>query len=86
MAAAREHGRIVQVGRGMIQGVSHQLFQQFAAATQERLEQAEASTVDAPAATRDTEAIRILPLVLQTLRSSITGFFRRLLGRTRTER
>ena len=80
-------GRIVQVGRGMIQGVSHQLFQQFAASAQKRLEQAESSSVDTPAAAvTDTEAIRILPLVLQTLWSSITGFFRRLLGRTPNER
>jgi hypothetical protein len=31
-------GRIVQVGRGMIQGVSHQLFLQFVAAVQGQLE------------------------------------------------
>jgi hypothetical protein len=32
-------GRIMQVGRGMIQGVSHQLFLQFVSAAQAQLEQ-----------------------------------------------
>lgn len=38
-------GRVMQMGRGMIKGVSHQLFQQFAARTREQLlsAQAEAS-------------------------------------------
>lgn len=76
-------GRIVQVGRGMIQGVSHQLFQQFAAATQKRLEQAADA---APAPPAEPQAIRLVPLVLQTLWSSITRLFGRLLGRTGTER
>jgi len=76
-------GRIVQVGRGMIQGVSHQLFQQFAAAAQKRLSQA---ADEAPSAPAEPEAIRLLPLVLQTLWSSITRLFRRLLGRPSTER
>ncbi len=35
-------GRLVQVGRGMIQGVAHQIFLQFVAATKARLEVAEA--------------------------------------------
>ncbi len=45
-------GRIMQVGRGMIQGVSHQLFLQFVAAVQARLEPmaAAAAGVSAPAA------------------------------------
>ena len=76
-------GRIVQVGRGMIQGVSHQLFQQFATSAQQRLEQAADA---APAPPSEPEAIRVLPLLLQTLWSSITGLFRRLFGRTGTER
>jgi uncharacterized protein len=36
-------GRIMQVGRGMIQGVSHQLFLQFVSAAQAQLEQPAAS-------------------------------------------
>jgi carbon monoxide dehydrogenase subunit G len=77
-------GRIVQVGRGMIQGVSHQLFQQFAASTRQRLELPPGSAPAASAA--EPTAIRIVPLLLQTLWSAIVRFFRRLLGRPLTER
>jgi carbon monoxide dehydrogenase subunit G len=44
-------GKIVQVGRGMIQGVSHQLFLQFVAAVQQHLEPlAAAAAAAVPAA------------------------------------
>ena len=76
-------GRIVQVGRGMIQGVSRQLFQQFAAATQKHMEQAADA---APVPLAESQAIRLVPLVLLTLWSAITRLFRRLLGRPSTER
>ena len=76
-------GRIVQVGRGMIQGVSRQLFQQFAAATQKHMEQAADA---APVPLAEPQAIRLVPLVLLTLWSAITRLFRRLLGRPSTER
>ena len=75
-------GRIVQVGRGMIQGVSQQLFQQFVASTQQRLERPPGS---APVAAESTP-IRIVPLVLRTVWSAIIAFFRRLFGRPRSER
>ena len=75
-------GRIVQVGRGMIQGVSHQLFQKFAASTKERLEQTPGSV---PVASSEPEAIRLVPLVFRTLWSAIVGFVGRLLGRSRTK-
>jgi hypothetical protein len=75
-------GRIVQVGRGMIQGVSHQLFQQFAASTKEHLERPPGS---APVAVESTP-IRIIPLVLRTVWSAIIAFFRRLFRRPLSER
>ena len=75
-------GRIVQVGRGMIQGVSHQLFQQFAASTKEHLERPPGS---APVAAPSTP-IRIVPLVLRTVWFAIIAFFRRLFGRPLSER
>jgi carbon monoxide dehydrogenase subunit G len=75
-------GRIVQVGRGMIQGVSHQLFQQFAASTKQHLERPPGS---APVATESTP-IRIVPLVLRTVWFAIIAFFRRLFGRPLSER
>ena len=40
-------GRIMQVGRGMIQGVAHQLFLQFVARMKERLEAAQAVPLNA---------------------------------------
>jgi hypothetical protein len=70
-------GRIMQVGRGMIQGVSQQLFQQFAASTKARLEAAQAGAA-APSVPAATTPIRIVPLLLQTLLAAIRRFFRRL--------
>jgi hypothetical protein len=71
-------GRVMQMGRGMIQGVSHQLFQQFVASTRERLEaQPGAAPELAPA---ESAPIRAIPLLLSTLRAAIARFFRRLFG------
>lgn len=73
-------GRIMQVGRGMIQGVSRELFQQFVARVRERLEAPEGVVIEPRPAGQD--AIRIVPLVLKALWSAIVRFFRRLFGRT----
>ncbi len=70
-------GRVMQVGRGMIQGVSHQLFQQFVASTKERLEGAQGADSPVPAAA-EREPVRLLPLILQVLWSPVARFFRRL--------
>ncbi len=48
-------GRLMQVGRGMIQGVAHQIFLQFVAATRERLE-GEAAAAAASAAAEASAA------------------------------
>ncbi len=85
-------GRIMQVGRGMIQGVAHQLFLQFVARIKESLEgrQAPAAGSDAvtpgaaPSGTRvsaENVPIRVLPLILGVMWSAIARFFRRLVGR-----
>ena len=85
-------GRIVQVGRGMIQGVSHQLFLQFVSAVQGALEPlaaaaspangaAETAPPTGPRARPDAQAIRVLPLVLRVMWTALVRFFRRLLGR-----
>jgi carbon monoxide dehydrogenase subunit G len=79
-------GRIMQVGRGMIQGVSHQLFLQFVSAAQAQLEQApgrpspagEAIAASAARVPPPQQAIRILPLLLAVFRSAILRFFQRL--------
>lgn len=75
-------GRIMQVGRGMIQGVSKQLFQQFVKSARAQLE-AEAAAVAAgapppPPPVQKEEAINALSLVFRTLWEAIVGFFRRL--------
>jgi carbon monoxide dehydrogenase subunit G len=71
-------GRVMQMGRGMIQGVSHQLFQQFVASTRERLEAPPGAASElAPA---DGTPIRAIPLLLATLRAAVVRFFRRLFG------
>ena len=71
-------GRVMQMGRGMIQGVSHQLFQQFVASTRKRLEAPPGAASElAPA---ESTPIRAIPLLLSTLRAAIVRFFRRLFG------
>jgi carbon monoxide dehydrogenase subunit G len=90
-------GRIMQVGRGMIQGVSQQLFLQFVASLKQRLEAAETpgppgvpgtvvqsssgSAVAGDPIAAESKPIRILPLMLQVLWSSVLRFFHRLFGR-----
>ena len=86
-------GRIMQVGRGMIQGVSHQLFLQFVSAAQAQLELPAASAepvgsngasgqalraAAAATAPPQQQAIRIVPLLLAVFRSAILRFFQRL--------
>jgi len=78
-------GRIMQVGRGMIEGVAHQLFLQFVAAVTQRLDVppvASASTApNGPGRAAEGAAIRIVPLILHVLWSAITSFVRRLFRR-----
>jgi carbon monoxide dehydrogenase subunit G len=71
-------GRVMQMGRGMIQGVSHQLFQQFVASLEQRLE-APAEGGEEVAPPTASEPIRVAPLILQSLWSAVLRFFRRLL-------
>jgi carbon monoxide dehydrogenase subunit G len=77
-------GRIMQVGRGMIQGVAQQLFQQFVAALKQRLDAppAAASATAAGTAAAEPQPIRVLPLLIQALWAAIVRFFRQLLGRS----
>jgi carbon monoxide dehydrogenase subunit G len=71
-------GRVMQMGRGMIQGVSHQLFQQFVASTRERLEAPPGAAAELSPA--ESAPIRAIPLLLDTLWAAIVRFFRRLFG------
>ena len=76
-------GRIMQVGRGMIQGVSQQLFQQFVAPAKARMEAPAGAAGEAAAEEEATEAepIRVVPLVFRVLWSPVSRFFRRLFRR-----
>lgn len=76
-ANAEVTGRIMQFGRGMIQGVSQQLFRQFAANVVERLE----TPAEAGAAAAAQKPINALALILGYAWSVIVRFFRRLLRR-----
>ena len=75
-------GRIMQVGRGMIQGVSHQLFRQFVACAKTRLETADAEAEAAVDA--EPEPIRAIPLVANVTWTAIVNAVRRLLRRPST--
>jgi carbon monoxide dehydrogenase subunit G len=78
-------GRIMQVGRGMIQGVSHQIFLQFVARARESLE-AEPQNIETPApAKQEDDALRVAPLVFTALWQAIVSFLKRLLGRAGVE-
>jgi len=80
-------GRVMQVGRGMIKGVSHQLFLQFAEKAKGQLEAAETPSGEAAATTlpaapaQDDAALNVGAIVGQTLWAAIVGFFKRLLAR-----
>lgn len=73
-------GRLVQLGRGMVEQVSHQIFQQFAACVRTTLE-AEAGA--GSAAAREPGPARplaIVPVLFRALWAWIAGLFRRLFG------
>jgi carbon monoxide dehydrogenase subunit G len=72
-------GRVMQVGRGMIQGVSSQLFGQFVARTQQALE-SPASESGEVAPARE-ESIPLLRVILSVIWAPVARFFRRLFGR-----
>jgi hypothetical protein len=73
-------GRVMQIGRGMIQGVSSQLFGEFVARTQQALEApaSETGEVALPAA---DDSIPILRVILGVIWAPIARFFRRIFGR-----
>ena len=81
-------GRLMQFGRGMIEQVSHQLFQQFATCVQATLEAEAAASASAPGGEspppppppREVEPVRAIPLLFRTLWAALAGLVRRLLG------
>lgn len=75
-------GRIVQLGRGMIEGVARQLFAEFAERVRAQLEAAAPRASEAAAAPPREAALRVLPLLLRAAWQRIAELFRALLGRT----
>lgn len=87
-------GKIVQVGRGMIEGVSGQIIKMYVANVRAMLEPAAATAQSGaaadgapPAAPPTTpparqESINIVAVILRTLWERLTGFFKRLFGRS----
>lgn len=72
-------GRIVQIGRGLMQDVASDMFGQFVGCVKARLESAEphVETETAP----PVKPVAILPLVLRAIWSSMVRLVRRVLGR-----
>jgi carbon monoxide dehydrogenase subunit G len=81
-ANAEVTGRVMQFGRGMIQGISEQMFKQFAMSVQERLETAPAATAEGAASqpAYEQKPINAIAVTLAALWAGIVGFFRRLFG------
>ena len=81
-------GRVMQMGRGMIQGVSSQLFAQFASRTRDALETPAAEGEEAVPAAPSDESIPILRVILRVILgviwAPIARFFRRLFQRQAT--
>ncbi|MGD9598365.1 MAG: SRPBCC family protein [Steroidobacteraceae bacterium] len=86
-------GKIAQVGRGMIEGVSGQIIKMYVNNVRAMLEPAAAAATPAGAAPGSgqaappapppvrQESINIVAVVLKTLWEGLRGFFRRLFGR-----
>ncbi len=77
-------GRVMQMGRGMIQGVSGQLFAQFASRTRDALETPAAEGEEVVPAAPADESIPILRVILGVLWAPVARFFRRLFQRQAT--
>ncbi|MFN8103585.1 MAG: SRPBCC family protein [Acidimicrobiia bacterium] len=82
-------GKVMQVGRGMIQGVSEQLFQEFAVSTKRRLEAPAATAAggaagpngsSAPVAPAEAqeESLDILPLLWRAFVKAVKKLARRI--------
>lgn len=76
-------GRVAQMGRGMIQGVSQQLFGQFVACARAVLEGGEGAALEHQLAAQ--KPVPVLSIALGVVWSSIVRFVRRLLRRDKPE-
>lgn len=73
-------GRIVQMGRGLMQDVAADLFGQFVGCVKQSLEN-ESPTEDPDGVAVAAEPVRVVPLFLRALGSILLRFLRRILGR-----
>jgi carbon monoxide dehydrogenase subunit G len=71
-------GRIVQIGRGLMQDVASDMFGQFVSCVKARLESAEPA---AEAEAAPVKPVAIVPLVLRAIWSAIVRLVRRILRR-----
>ncbi|HEU4563978.1 MAG TPA: SRPBCC family protein [Gemmatimonadaceae bacterium] len=70
-------GKIIQFGRGMVEGVSRQLFRQFSQCIRGQLETSDASGTTAEAETRRaSQPIRVIPLASRAAWETVTGQWR----------
>jgi carbon monoxide dehydrogenase subunit G len=67
-------GRLVQLGRGMIEQVSHQLFQQFSACVQATLEAEASGQAAGPA--QEAQPVAAIPLLLRAIWAWVRDLFR----------
>jgi carbon monoxide dehydrogenase subunit G len=77
-------GKIVQVGRGMIEGISAQIIKMYVGNVRAMLEPAAAAAANATAAPVPPpreESIDMAAVVARTFWESVKGFFKRLFGR-----
>ena len=76
-------GKVMQMGRGMIKGVSAQIFKQFAAAARDQITVAAEMPTGTPLPTprpETQEALSVGGLVGRTLWQGIVDFFKKLFG------
>jgi hypothetical protein len=76
-------GRIADFGRGFLQELGHQFFQEFAQRVATSIEAREAERAGGPAAAPAKQGpLRVLPLVMVALRAWLSGLLRRPESRT----
>ncbi len=75
-------GKVMQMGRGMIKGVSAQLFKQFSANAEAQLSAAGSENPADAVVVEDNEALAVGSLLGRTLWQMVVNFFRRLFGKS----
>jgi hypothetical protein len=74
-------GRIVQIGRGLMQDVAGDMFGQFVSCVKARLESAEPAAEGEASAQAPVKPVAIVPLVLRAMWSAIARLVKRIFRR-----